>query len=173
MFSLVHEYSMLIKLMYMYVVLRAVACEICMELFSPVQVHPELALNGVEVFMNASGSIHLMQKMDRRLRAITTAMSARGGVYMYSNHLGCDGARVYYGIYITTYPTTIYNFSKFGNLIENGCRWMLMYSCKRRCGCPWPTIFIERCGYGDCPSKPRPGVQVNFYFYFYFLSHVS
>ncbi|XP_057773674.1 glutamine-dependent NAD(+) synthetase-like isoform X2 [Salvia miltiorrhiza] len=74
----------------------AVAAEICMELFSPVQVHPELALNGVEVFMNASGSIHLKQKKDRRLRLITTAMSARGGVYMYSNHLGCDGSRVYY-----------------------------------------------------------------------------
>ncbi|KAG6399175.1 hypothetical protein SASPL_140651 [Salvia splendens] len=74
----------------------AVAAEICMELFCPVQVHPELALNGVEVFMNASGSIHLVQKMERRLRTITTAMSARGGVYMYSNHIGCDGARLYY-----------------------------------------------------------------------------
>lgn len=78
-------------------VIRAVAAEICMELFCPVQVHPELALNGVEVFMNASGSIHLVQKMERRLRTITTAMSARGGVYMYSNHIGCDGARLYYG----------------------------------------------------------------------------
>ncbi|KAL1568858.1 NAD(+) synthase (glutamine-hydrolyzing) [Salvia divinorum] len=74
----------------------AVAAEICMELFSPVQVHPELALHGVEVFMNASGSIHQVQKMERRLRTITTAMSARGGVYMYCNHLGCDGARLYY-----------------------------------------------------------------------------
>lgn len=77
--------------------LRAVAGEICMELFSPVPIHPELALNGVEVFMNASGSIHLLQKMSRRLRAITAAMAARGGVYMYSNHLGCDGSRAYYG----------------------------------------------------------------------------
>lgn len=74
----------------------AVAAEICMELFSPAPIHPELALNGVEVFMNASGSIHLLQKMGRRLRTITAAMSARGGVYMYSNHLGCDGSRVYY-----------------------------------------------------------------------------
>lgn len=74
-----------------------------MELFSPVPIHPELALNGVEVFMNASGSIHLTQKMDRRLRAITSAMSARGGVYMYSNHLGCDGGRVYYGRSQATY----------------------------------------------------------------------
>ncbi|KAH6774041.1 carbon-nitrogen hydrolase family protein [Perilla frutescens var. frutescens] len=74
----------------------AVAAEICKELFSPVPIHPELALNGVEVFMNASASIHLVKKMDRRLRAITTAMSASGGLYMYSNHLGCDGAHFYY-----------------------------------------------------------------------------
>ncbi|KAK6122551.1 hypothetical protein DH2020_043706 [Rehmannia glutinosa] len=74
----------------------AVAAEICMELLSPVPIHPELALNGVEVFMNASGSIHQVGKMDRRLRAITGATSGRGGVYMYSNHIGCDGGRVYY-----------------------------------------------------------------------------
>ncbi|KAI3453349.1 hypothetical protein Pfo_010012 [Paulownia fortunei] len=74
----------------------AVAAEICMELFSPVPIHPELALNGVEVFMNASGSNHQVQKMDRRLRAIMGATYSRGGVYMYSNHLGCDGGRVYY-----------------------------------------------------------------------------
>ncbi|KAL0446494.1 UNVERIFIED_CONTAM: Glutamine-dependent NAD(+) synthetase [Sesamum latifolium] len=74
----------------------AVAAEVCMELFSPVPIHPELALNGVEVFMNASGSNHQVRKMDRRLRAITGATHGRGGVYMYSNHLGCDGGRVYY-----------------------------------------------------------------------------
>lgn len=43
------------------------------------------------------------------------------------------------------------------------CRWMLLYSCKWRSGCPWPTIFIERCGYGGCPSRPRYGMNLNFY----------
>ncbi|XP_051144224.1 glutamine-dependent NAD(+) synthetase-like isoform X3 [Andrographis paniculata] len=74
----------------------AVAAEICMELFSCAPVHPELALNGVEVFMNASGSIHELRKMERRLRTIMSATHGRGGVYMYSNHIGCDGGRAYY-----------------------------------------------------------------------------
>ncbi|PIN25840.1 NAD(+) synthase (glutamine-hydrolyzing) [Handroanthus impetiginosus] len=74
----------------------AVAAEICMELFAPVPIHLELALNGVEVFMNASGSNHQVGKMEGRLRTITSATRGRGGVYMYSNHIGCDGGRVYY-----------------------------------------------------------------------------
>lgn len=74
----------------------AVAAEICEELFSPVPPHAELALNGVEVFMNASGSHHQLRKLDVRLRAFIGATHTRGGVYMYSNHQGCDGSRLYY-----------------------------------------------------------------------------
>ncbi|KAL3834914.1 hypothetical protein ACJIZ3_009650 [Penstemon smallii] len=74
----------------------AVGAEVCMELFSPVSPHAELALNGVEVFMNASGSNHLLGKANRRLATIIGATIKCGGVYMYSNHLGCDGGRVYY-----------------------------------------------------------------------------
>lgn len=74
----------------------AVAAEVCEELFSPVPPHAELALNGVEVFMNASGSHHQLRKLDVRLRAIIGATHTRGGVYMYSNHQGCDGGRLYY-----------------------------------------------------------------------------
>ncbi|RZC76838.1 hypothetical protein C5167_001008 [Papaver somniferum] len=74
----------------------AVAAEICEELFSPVPPHAELALNGVEVFLNASGSHHQLRKLDVRLRAFIGATQTRGGVYMYSNHQGCDGARLYY-----------------------------------------------------------------------------
>lgn len=79
-------------------IVRAVAAEVCEELFSPVPPHAELALNGVEVFMNASGSHHQLRKLDVRLRAIIGATHTRGGVYMYSNHQGCDGGRLYYGI---------------------------------------------------------------------------
>lgn len=71
-----------------------------MELFSPVSPHQELALNGVEVFMNASGSIHQVRKADGRLRAIISATTKCGGVYMYSNQIGCDGSRSYFGEYI-------------------------------------------------------------------------
>ncbi|KAE9451084.1 hypothetical protein C3L33_16995, partial [Rhododendron williamsianum] len=47
----------------------AVAAEVCEELFTPIPPHAELALNGVEVFMNASGSHHQLRKLDLRLRS--------------------------------------------------------------------------------------------------------
>ncbi|GAB2300250.1 hypothetical protein Dimus_034286 [Dionaea muscipula] len=46
--------------------------------------------------MNASGSHHQLRKLDLRMRAIIGATHTRGGVYMYSNHQGCDGGRLYY-----------------------------------------------------------------------------
>ncbi|KNA23337.1 hypothetical protein SOVF_025770 [Spinacia oleracea] len=73
-----------------------VAAEICEELFSPVPPHAELALNGVEVFMNSSGSHHQLRKLDLRMRGFIGATLNRGGLYMYSNHQGCDGGRLYY-----------------------------------------------------------------------------
>ncbi|KAI8011313.1 Glutamine-dependent NAD(+) synthetase [Camellia lanceoleosa] len=75
---------------------RAVAAEVCEELFTPIPLHAELALNGVEVFMNTSGSHHQLRKLDLRLRNFIGATHSRGGVYMYSNHQGCDGGRLYY-----------------------------------------------------------------------------
>ncbi|KAF3623511.1 Glutamine-dependent NAD(+) synthetase [Capsicum annuum] len=74
----------------------SVAAEVCEELFTPQPPHAELALNGVEVFMNASGSHHQLRKLDLRNRAFISATHTRGGVYMYSNHQGCDGGRLYY-----------------------------------------------------------------------------
>ncbi|XP_074264435.1 glutamine-dependent NAD(+) synthetase-like [Silene latifolia] len=73
-----------------------VAAEVCEELFTPDPPHAELALTGVEVFMNASGSHHQLRKLDVRMRAFIDATHTRGGVYMYSNHQGCDGGRLYY-----------------------------------------------------------------------------
>ncbi|WJX54108.1 NAD(+) synthase (glutamine-hydrolyzing) [Trifolium repens] len=74
----------------------AIAAEVCEELFTPSPPHAELALNGVEVFMNASGSHHQLKKLDVRLRAFINATQTCGGVYMYSNQQGCDGGRLYY-----------------------------------------------------------------------------
>ncbi|GAB4834612.1 hypothetical protein Ancab_032875 [Ancistrocladus abbreviatus] len=74
----------------------AVAAEVCEELFTPAPPHAELALNGVEVFMNASGSHHQLRKLDIRMHAFIGATHTRGGVYMYSNHQGCDSGRLYY-----------------------------------------------------------------------------
>ncbi|XP_057520438.1 glutamine-dependent NAD(+) synthetase [Amaranthus tricolor] len=74
-----------------------VAAEICEELFTPDPPHAELSLNGVEVFMNASGSHHQLRKLDVRMSAfIGATQTPRGGVYMYSNQQGCDGGRLYY-----------------------------------------------------------------------------
>ncbi|XP_021724465.1 glutamine-dependent NAD(+) synthetase-like [Chenopodium quinoa] len=73
-----------------------VAAEICEELFCPDPPHAQLALNGVEVFMNASGSHHQLRKLKVRMDAFIGATQARGGLYMYSNQQGCDGGRLYY-----------------------------------------------------------------------------
>ncbi|KAH9718270.1 glutamine-dependent NAD(+) synthetase [Citrus sinensis] len=81
---------------YIYTLIRAVAVEVCEELFTPIPPHADLALNGVEVFMNASGSHHQLRKLDYRIRAFISATHSRGGVYMYSNQQGCDGGRLYF-----------------------------------------------------------------------------
>ncbi|KAI3925786.1 hypothetical protein MKX01_003345 [Papaver californicum] len=73
-----------------------IAAEVCEELFTFVPPHGELALDGVEVFLNASASHHQLRKLDVRLRAVEGA-TALGGVYMYSNQQGCDGGPLYYG----------------------------------------------------------------------------
>ena len=76
---------------------RAIAAETCEELFTADAPRIELALNGVEVFMNASGSHHQLRKLNLRIDAMKSATLFCGGVYMYSNHQGCDGGRLYYG----------------------------------------------------------------------------
>lgn len=89
---------------------RAVAAEICEELFTPDAPHIELALSGVEVFMNASGSHHQLRKLDLRLDVIKSSTIICGGVYMYSNHQGCDGGRLYFGILFLPSLTIIHYF---------------------------------------------------------------
>lgn len=74
----------------------AVAAETCEELFTGSAPHVALAYNGVEVFTNASGSHHQLRKLNVRIDAIKSATWLCGGVYMYSNHQGCDGGRLYY-----------------------------------------------------------------------------
>ncbi|KDP25253.1 hypothetical protein JCGZ_20409 [Jatropha curcas] len=75
----------------------AVAAEVCKELFSRFPPHDDLGQNGVEVFLNASGSPHQLRKaIGFRLRALIGVTRSLGGVYMYSNHRGCDGGRLYY-----------------------------------------------------------------------------
>lgn len=69
-----------------------------------------MGLDGVEIFLNSSGSHHELRKLDRRVNIITeTTMKVSsyhvciaelirqlGGIYLYSNQIGCDGDRLYY-----------------------------------------------------------------------------
>ena len=73
-----------------------VAAEICEELFTLIPSHTELAVNRVEIFLNASGSHRPLKKLNLRLQAFIGATYTRVGLYMYRNHNGCDGGRLYY-----------------------------------------------------------------------------
>lgn len=70
--------------------------ETCEELFTPHSPHIDMALQGVEIFSNSSGSHHELRKLDTRLQLITEATKKCGGIYLYANQKGCDGDRLYY-----------------------------------------------------------------------------
>ncbi|MCO5595719.1 hypothetical protein L7F22_049765 [Adiantum nelumboides] len=70
--------------------------ETCEELFTPLSPHISLALRGVEIFVNGSGSHHQLRKLHKRLELIRAATGRVGGVYLYANQQGCDGGRLYY-----------------------------------------------------------------------------
>ncbi|KAJ3299953.1 glutamine-dependent NAD(+) synthetase [Borealophlyctis nickersoniae] len=55
-----------------------------------------MALDGVEIFTNSSGSHHEFRKLHTRVDLIKDATGKSGGVYLYANQQGCDGERVYY-----------------------------------------------------------------------------
>ncbi|KAJ3226095.1 glutamine-dependent NAD(+) synthetase [Clydaea vesicula] len=60
--------------------------------------HVSMALDGVEIITNASGSHHEFRKLSTRVDLMKSATKkvACGGIYIYANHQGCDGERVYY-----------------------------------------------------------------------------
>ncbi|VEU37785.1 unnamed protein product [Pseudo-nitzschia multistriata] len=74
----------------------AFGCETCEELWVPDPSHVDLALAGVEVIGNGSGSHHELRKLDKRLELMVAATARCGGIYLYANQRGCDGGRVYY-----------------------------------------------------------------------------
>ncbi|KAL7481610.1 hypothetical protein ACHAW6_007291 [Cyclotella cf. meneghiniana] len=71
-------------------------CESCEELWAPRSAHIDLALRGVEIIGNGSGSHHELRKLSARMDLILNATKKCGGVYLYSNLRGCDGGRTYY-----------------------------------------------------------------------------
>lgn len=53
---------------------------------------------GVHIIINGSGSYWEIRKLDRALELMKTATSKTGGLYVFSNLIGCDGARIcFYG----------------------------------------------------------------------------
>ena len=58
--------------------------------------HSRLALCGVEIFSNGSGSHHQLRKLNTRVELIRGATLHAGGVYLYANQRGCDGGRLYF-----------------------------------------------------------------------------
>ncbi|XP_077968595.1 glutamine-dependent NAD(+) synthetase-like [Styela clava] len=70
--------------------------EICEELWSPNSSHISQSLDGCEIIVNASGSHHQLRKLNKRMELIISASAKCGGVYMFSNQIGCDGDRLYY-----------------------------------------------------------------------------
>lgn len=73
-----------------------IGAETCEELFTPDAPHIHMALDGVEIFTNSSGSHFELRKLDRRLQLIQEATRKSGGCYLYANQHGCDGDRLYF-----------------------------------------------------------------------------
>ncbi|KAJ9660583.1 glutamine-dependent NAD(+) synthetase [Coniosporium apollinis] len=73
-----------------------IGAETCEELFTPKSPHIDMALNGVEIITNSSGSHHELRKLNTRLNLIQEATRKSGGIYIYTNHSGCDGDRLLY-----------------------------------------------------------------------------
>ena len=71
-----------------------IGSETCEELWAPNSPHIVMALSGVDIITNGSGSHHELRKLDTRLELIMSASRKCGGVYMYSNQRGCDGSRL-------------------------------------------------------------------------------
>lgn len=73
-----------------------IGCESCEELWSPRSAHVDLYLQGVDIIGNASASHHSLRKLESRLELLQSATRKCGGLYLYSNQIGCDGGRLYY-----------------------------------------------------------------------------
>jgi NAD+ synthase (glutamine-hydrolysing) len=93
-----------------------VGCESCEELWTPRATHIDLALCGVEIIGNGSGSHHELRKLDTRLELVVSAMRKCGGIYLYANQRGCDGGRLYYdgGAMIVCNGQLLAQASQFG-----------------------------------------------------------
>ena len=74
----------------------SVGIEMCEELFAPDPANNALALDGVDIICNSSGSHHELRKLNKRVDLILAASAKTRAAYMYSNLQGCDADRLYY-----------------------------------------------------------------------------
>ena len=93
------------------------APEICEEMWMPFSPSYDFCINGVEIIGNSSGSHFQTNKLERRYEIVTNSSKKNGGVFLYSNLIGCDGGRLYFdgGSFITLN----------GNILSEGKRFML------------------------------------------------
>ena len=70
--------------------------EICEELWNPLSSHIDMSLDGVEIFVNGSGSYMELRKAYVSVELVKSATAKCGGIYLFSNLRGCDGERVYF-----------------------------------------------------------------------------
>lgn len=70
--------------------------EICEELWNPESCHIPMALDGIEIILNGSGSYTEIRKSHVSQDLIKSATARSGGCYVFANLRGCDGDRVYF-----------------------------------------------------------------------------
>lgn len=70
--------------------------EICEELWNPKSSHVDMGLDGVEIFVNSSGSYTELRKAYVVCDLVKSATYKSGGCYLFSNLRGCDGQRIYF-----------------------------------------------------------------------------
>lgn len=55
-----------------------------------------MGLQGAEIILNNSASHYELSKFKYRVHLLKEATLKNGGVYVYSNILGCDGGRMFF-----------------------------------------------------------------------------
>lgn len=93
------------------------APEICEELWIPYSPSIDFAMAGCEIIGNSSGSHFQIGKQERRYELIMESSKKNGGLFIYSNLVGCDGGRLYFD------GGSIIALN--GKLIEQGKRFIL------------------------------------------------
>ena len=71
-----------------------IGAEICEELFTAESTNILLGFEGCDIMSNGSASHFEVGKLARRHELIKEATNKNGGIYMYSNMIGCDGNRM-------------------------------------------------------------------------------